>query len=141
MDELDRNIIGLLSADAGMKFRGVFLQGQYFVRRLDRFQADGPLPVDAIIDHGFYVQAAFYPVKEKLELYGATSWIFGDSDAGFDTQHEYLGGANWFFAGTKNVRLNAQLIRVNRSAVSSSFGYYTGGQKGMTGSLAVSFNF
>ena len=131
----------LLSADAGMKYRGVFLQGHYFLRVLDSFKANGTLPVDKVLDHGFYLQAAFYPVKKKLELYGATSWIFGDSDAGFGTQHEYLGGANWFFAKTRDVRINAQLIRVNRSPVSSAFGYYMGGQKGMTGSLAVSFNF
>lgn len=39
------------------------------------------------------------------------------------------------------VRVNAQLIRINRSPVSSSFGYYLGGQRGMTASLAVSFTF
>jgi hypothetical protein len=26
-----------------------------------------------------------YPIKKKLEIYGATSWIFGDKDAGFST--------------------------------------------------------
>lgn len=131
----------LLSADAGFKYRGMFLQLHYFHRWLDNFVADGPLPTDAIVDKGFYVQAAFYPVKQKLELYGATSWVFGDDDDGFDTQHEWLGGANWFFANTRDIRINAQLIRVNRSPVSSSFGYYIGGQKGMTASLAMSLNF
>jgi hypothetical protein len=131
----------LLSADAGMKYRGVFLQGAYFLRVLEQIKADGRLPVSSVVDQGFYLQAAFYPVKHKLELYGATSWVFGDEDAGFQTQHEYLGGANWFFTTTREVRLNAQLIRVNRSPVSSSFGYYAGGQKGMTAALAVSFNF
>ncbi|HEU4614008.1 MAG TPA: hypothetical protein VFS15_18065, partial [Kofleriaceae bacterium] len=121
----------LLSADAGLKYRGVFLQGHYFHRWLDDFVTDGPIPVRSIVDKGFYVQAAFYPVEHVLEVYGATSWVFGDKSAGFDTQHEWLGGANWFFTPTRDVRLNAQLIRVNRSPVSSSFGYYLGGQKGM----------
>ncbi len=131
----------MLSLDAGIKYRGIFLQTSYFVRQLADFKADGPLPVDSIIDHGFYVQAAFYPVKQKLELYGATSWVFGDKDAGFDTQHEYLGGANWFFANTRDIRINAQLIRINRSPVNSTFGYYIGGQKGMTATLAASVVF
>jgi hypothetical protein len=48
---------------------------------------------------------------------------------------------NWFVATTRDVRINAQLIRINRSPVSSSFGYYLGGQRGMTASLAASFNF
>jgi hypothetical protein len=131
----------LITADAGMKYRGVFVQGHYFLRVLDDFVANGPLPVDSVADQGFYLQAAFYPVKKKLELYGATSWVFGDEDAGFDPQHEFLGGLNWFFANTRDIRINAQLIRVNRSPVSSSFGYYMGGQKGMTASLAASINF
>lgn len=131
----------LLSADAGLKYRGMFIGAHYFHRWLDELVADGALPVDSVVDRGFYVQAAFYPVKHKLELYGATSWIFGDDDAGFDTQHEYLGGANWFPATTRDIRVNAQLIRVNRSPVSSSFGYYIGGQKGMTASLAASILF
>ena len=131
----------LLSADAGMKYRGIFLQAHYFHRWLDDLEADGPLPVDSIVDKGFYLQAAFYPVKQKLELYGATSWVFADDSAGFDDAHEYLGGANWFPAATRDVRVNVQLIRVNRSPVNSSFGYYVGGQKGMTASLAASVLF
>lgn len=131
----------LLSADAGLKYRGVFLQAHYFQRWLDDFTADGALPVSSIVDKGLYLQAAFYPVKQKLELYGATSWVFGDDDAGFDTQHELVGGANWFPAPTRDIRINAQLLRVNRSPVSSSFGYYVGGQKGMTASVAASIMF
>lgn len=131
----------VLSVDAGLKYRGIFVGAAYFQRWLTGFVADGPLPVSSVVDRGFYVQAAFYPLEQKLEAYGATSWVFGDESAGFDTQHEYLGGANWFFTGTRNIRLNAQLIRVNRSPVSSVFGYYTGGQRGTTASLALSINF
>ena len=132
----------MVSADAGLKYRGIFVGAAYFQRWLDEFHADGPLPVSEVVDRGFYVQAAFYPVKHVLELYGSTSWVFGDKDAGFSTEHEYIGGANWFFAPhTRNIRLNGQLIYVDRSPVSSSFGYYIGGQKGPTASLAVSLLF
>jgi len=131
----------LLSADAGLKYRGVFLQAHYFHRWLDRIEADGAIPVDSIVDKGFYLQAAFYPVKRKLQLYGETSWVFGDDSAGFDTSKEYVGGANWFPAPTRDIRLNAQLIYIDRSPVSSAFGYYIGGQKGMTAALSASFKF
>ncbi len=131
----------LLSLDAGLKYRGIFIGASYFRRWLDELVGDGPLPEDSITDQGFYVQAAFYPVKKKLELYGATSWVFGDEDAGFDTSHEYLGGANWFPASTRDIRVNAQLIRIVHSPVSSSFGYYIGGQKGMTLAVAASVLF
>ncbi len=131
----------MVSADAGLKYKGIFLQGSYFQRWLDDFKTDGPIPNSEIVDKGFYVQAAFYPVKHELELYGATSWVFGDKSAGFSNSHEYLGGANWFFANSREYRINGQLIYVDRSPVSSSFGYYVGGQKGPTVSLGVSIMF
>jgi hypothetical protein len=131
----------MVSADAGMKYRGVFLQAHYFHRWLDDFVADGALPVSSVADKGFYLQAAFYPIVKKLELYGATSFVFGDTSAGFDTSWEVLGGANYFPADTRDVRLNGQIIGIDRSPVNSTFGYYVGGQKGVTLSLALSIAF
>ncbi|HEU4624518.1 MAG TPA: DUF3011 domain-containing protein [Steroidobacteraceae bacterium] len=129
------------SADLGFKYRGMFLQTELYWRSLDHFVADGPLPVSKIDDHGFYVQAAFFPIKQKLELYAATSWVYGDKDAGFDTSHEYIIGGNFYPFGTRKARVNAQIIDVTRSAVSSVFGFYVGGQTGTTYSVAASILF
>jgi len=131
----------ILSVDAGVKYRGIFLQMELYSRRLNGFDADGPVPVKEIVDKGFYVQGAFYPVPKKLELYAAMSQIYGDKDAGFSNSSEYLVGANWYPFKTRNHRLNVQVIDVNRSPVSSTFGYYTGGQKGTTVSAAFSVFF
>jgi hypothetical protein len=131
----------LFAFDAGMKYRGIFLQTEIYFRRLDSFVADGDLPVDSILDQGFYVQAAFFPVRQKLELYGATSQIFGDEDAGFDDSSEYLVGMNFYPADSRNHRLNVQVMDVNHSPVSSTFGYYVGGQDGTTVSAAFSVFF
>jgi len=133
--------VRLLSFDAGMKYHGIFLQTEAYRRLINRLDADGPLPVSQIIDKGFYVQGAFYPIKQKLELYGATSWVIGDKSAGFDTSHEYLAGANYFWFHSRNIRSNVQIINVDRSPASSTFGFYVGGQKGPTVSLATSFLF
>ena len=138
IDELDYQI---LSLDAGMKYRGIFVQAEYYHRWLQEFRADGPLPVDEVVEDGFYVQAAFFPLREKLELYAATSQIFGDDDAGFDDSSEYIAGANWFPWDTRNHRLNLQLMEVNRSPVGSTFGFYTTGQDGFTASTAFSIFF
>jgi hypothetical protein len=127
-----------LALDAGVKYKGLFLQTEYYSRWLDGFTADGPLPVSEIHDRGFYVQGAFYPIKKKLELYTATSQIFGDKHAGFGDSSEYLFGMNYYPASTRNHRLNVQVMNVNRSPVSSSFGYYVGGQNGTT--LATGFS-
>jgi Protein of unknown function (DUF3011) len=131
----------VLAFDAGMKYRGIFLQAEVYNRWLDSFTADGPLPVASIHDSGFYVQGAFYPIKKKLEIYGATSWVFGDKDAGFSTSHEYIQGANYFPFDTRNHRVNFQVIEVDRSPASSLFGFYVGGQKGTTVSVAMSVLF
>jgi hypothetical protein len=131
----------MLAVDAGLKYRGFFLQVEYYNRWLDDFDADGPLPVSSIHDMGFYVQAAFYPWPQKLELYAATSQIFPDANAGFRYSYEYLGGLNFYLADTRNHRLNLQVMRVYRSPVSSSFGYYVGGQRGTTISIAASVFF
>jgi hypothetical protein len=91
-----------------------------------------------IHDKGFQLQGAFFPVKKKLEVYGATSQIFGDKSAGFSNSSEYLAGMNFYPTDTRNHRLNVQIMNVNRSPVSSSFGYYVGGQNGTT--LATGFS-
>ncbi|MBX3157733.1 MAG: hypothetical protein KF773_17325 [Deltaproteobacteria bacterium] len=130
----------MVSADAGFKYRGIFVGAQFMQRWLTQLRADGPLPMSRIVDKGFYVQASFYPLPKLLQVYGVTSWVFGDT--GFPDAHEYIGGANWFFAkNTRDIRLNAQMIWIDRSPVSSSFGYYIGGQKGPTYSLAASILF
>jgi len=101
----------------------------------------GLKPTAKIEDTGFYVQAAFYPVPKKLELYGATSQIYGDGDAGFGDSSEYILGLNFYPFKTRDHRLNLQVIDVNRSPVSSTFGYYVGGQDGTTVSAAFSIFF
>ena len=128
----------VLAMDAGMKYKGFFLQAEYYQRWLDNFDADGLLPVGEIKDTGYYVQAAFFPIPKKIELYTATSQIQGDKDAGFRNSSEYILGMNYYPYPTRNNRLNLQLMDVNRSPASSTFGYYTGGQDGYT--IASSFS-
>jgi hypothetical protein len=128
----------VLALDAGMKYKGLFLQAEYYQRWLDSFVANGLLPVAQVKDTGFYVQGSFYPIRQKLEVYAVTSQVYGDDDAGFGDSCEYVLGMNWYPYPTRNHRLNLQLMDVNKSPVSSTFGYYTGGQDGWT--VASSFS-
>jgi hypothetical protein len=138
---VDRVDYRILSFDAGLKYKGFFLQTEIYNRWLDNFSADGVLPVASIHDTGFYVQAAFFPLPKKLEVYGATSQIYGDKKAGFSNSSEYLVGANFYPFNTRNHRLNMQVIDVNHSPVSSAFGYYVGGLNGTSFSTAFSVFF
>jgi hypothetical protein len=138
---VNRTMYTILSFDAGIKYKGFFLQTEIYHRWLDDFQADGPLPVTSILDRGFFIQASYYLLPQRLEVYGATSQIFGDKSAGFSNSSEYLAGMNLYFAKSRNHRLNMQAMDVNRSPVTSTFGYYTAGQHGATFTTAFSVFF
>jgi hypothetical protein len=123
----------LLSASAGMKYHGLFLQGEGYGRKLDNFVADGKLPVGAVRDYGFYVQLG-YMIVPKIELYGATSYIFGQ----YGHPKEFIIGGNYYPWNTRNARLNIQLINVDHSPVSSTFGFYLGQLTGQVFSIGMS---
>jgi len=112
----------MVSAAAGMKYRGIWLQGEGYGRKLDHFVADGSLPVGVVRDFGFYVQAAGMIVPKRFELYGATSYIFSN----FGLPKEFIVGTWYDPWNTRNFRVNTQLINVNHSPVSSTFGFYLG---------------
>jgi hypothetical protein len=138
VDEVDFRVLAI---DAGVKYKGIFLQTEIYYRWIDDFVTDGPLPVSQVIDQGYYLQGSFYPLPKRIELYGVMSQIYGDKDAGFGDSSEYGGGLNYYPFNTRNHRLNVQVLDVNRSPVSSAFGYYTGGQTGTTVATAFSVFF
>jgi len=113
----------LVSAAAGMKYRGFWLQGEGYGRKLDNFIANGPLPVKNIRNTGFYVQAADMIVPNRLELYASTSYVLGEFG---HHPHEFIVGSNYYPWNTRNLRLNVQVINVSHSPVSSTFGFYLG---------------
>jgi hypothetical protein len=131
----------ILSFDAGFKYHGFFFQTEFSTRWLGNFRADGPLPVSSIVDRTFYIQTAFFPIPKTLEVYVATSQIYGDKSAGFSHSYEYLIGGNFYPFDQRYFRVNAQVISVYHSPVSSVFGFYVGGQTGTTISVATSLFF
>jgi hypothetical protein len=66
----------MLAADAGVKWRGLSVNGQYFFRWLNNFRADGPIPVASTFDHGFETVVGAFVVPKKWELYGRP-FVFG----------------------------------------------------------------
>lgn len=120
---VERTRYKMISAAAGIKYRGLWVQAEGYGRRLDHFVADGPLPVSAVQNTGFYVQAAQMIVPNRFELYGSTSYVLGQFAR---HPHEFIGGFNYYPWNTRNLRLNVQLINVSHSPVSSTFGFYIG---------------
>jgi hypothetical protein len=129
---VERTHYKLVSASAGIKFRGFWLQGEGYGRRLDHLVSDFPLPVGAVRNTGFYVQAAQMIVRNRIELYGSTSYVFGDYGR---HPHEFIVGGNYYPWNTRNLRMNLQVINVSHSPVSSTFGFYIGQITGQVVSL------
>jgi len=123
----------LLSGSVGIKYHGLFLQGEGYDRKLDDFVANGPLPLGVVRDYGFYVQLGYMVVPKRVELYGATSYIFGQ----YGNSKEFIVGGNYYPWNTRNARLNIQLINVDHSPVSSTFGFYLGQLTGQVFTIGV----
>ncbi len=123
---VDQATYRLWAADGGIKWNGLAVNGQYFMRWLNDFEADGPLPLEFTFDHGFEVTASHFVNPRKLMLYGRGSKVFGE----FGDAHEYGGGVKWFLLPTERLWMNAELFRVNKAPYSGAFTPYTAGMTG-----------
>jgi hypothetical protein len=92
--------------DAGLKYRGFALEGEYYTRWLNDFHTTGPVPEDEIFDHGFQVMASAMVMPKTVQLYTMGSYIFGD----FGDAWEATAGANWFIFRRRALRLNLETI-------------------------------
>ena len=114
------------AVDGGMKWNGLAVNGQYFVRWLDDFEADGPLPFTSTKDHGGEVAAGYFVMPKKVMVYGRGSWVQGQ----FGDSHEYGGGVKWHFLSTERLWLTAEVFQVDRAPYSGAFTPYTAGMTG-----------
>ena len=103
----------MLALNAGIKYRGFSLEGEYYFRWVDDFQSVGPLPVDDLFDHGYSLQASAMIVPRIVQGYATWSQIFGE----YGDPNELTIGLNIFPFRRREVRWNLQALRLNRSPV------------------------
>jgi hypothetical protein len=123
---VDKALYKMSAIDGGIKYNGLAVNGQYFMRWLSDFEADGPIPLTSTFDHGYELSASYFVVPKKLLVYVRGSQVFGE----FGNSHEYAGGVKWHFLPTERLWLNAELMRVNRSPYNGAFTPYTAGMNG-----------
>ena len=70
---VDKATYRMWAIDGGIKRNGFSVNGQYFLRWLNDFEADGPLPLTSTLDHGFELTAGHFVVPRKLQLYARGS--------------------------------------------------------------------
>jgi len=125
------------SVDAGVKYKGFSLEGEFYVRKLSRFTGVNTGGIADVVDHGFQLQSSAMVIQRKLQVYLSGAKIF--SDYGDDS--EIRSGLNWYFMNERGLRFNGEWIHVDRSPV--GYGAYPL-QVGSTGNvfhLNVEMNF
>ncbi len=117
----------MISVDSGLKYRGFSLSGEWYFRWLNNFRTDRSLPgLKSVYDSGGYLQTSYALVPRKLEIYAKTSLVAGP----FGSGDEYGGGANWYVRGSRNWRMSAEAMQVNRSPAYNVLTPYRIGQSG-----------
>jgi hypothetical protein len=123
---VDQATYRMWAADAGIKWNGLAVNGQYFMRWLSDFEADGPLPLASTFDRGGEISASYFVEPKTWMLYGRGSWVRGQ----FGDSHEYGGGVKWHFLPTERLWVNTELFRVNKAPYSGAFTPYSAGLTG-----------
>ena len=125
---VDKATYRMWAIDGGLKKSGFSVNGQYFFRWLNDFEADGPLPLASTFDHGFELSTGKFVLPKKLLLYVRGSKVFGQ----FANPYEYGGGFKWYFLPTERLWMTGELMRVNKAPYGGAFTPYTAGMAGWT---------
>ena len=114
------------ATDFGLKWNGLAINGQYFVRWISDFDADGPLPLTSTLDRGGELSIGHFVKPKKVMAYFRTSWVQGE----FKDVHEYGGGLKWHPLPTERLWMNAELFHIDGAPCSGVFTPYTAGMTG-----------
>jgi hypothetical protein len=125
------------AVDGGIKWNGLSANGQYFLRWLSEFEANGPLPLASTFDHGFELTGGVFVLPRELQLYGRGAYVVGE----FGNSSEYGGGARWYFLPTERLWLNPEVLRVNKAPYGGAFTPYTPGLNGWVPMLQLMLAF
>ena len=81
------------SFDAGVKWRGWSLSGEYFLRSLQDLVADGAIPHSKLYDYGYHLDAGVFLVPKRLDINARMAQVSGFRG----NAYEYTFGGNWYW--------------------------------------------
>lgn len=117
----------MVDLEAGMKYKGWSLEGEYYFRLLNNFHVTGgTIPVNQVFDNGFQVQASTMIVPKVLQAYVAPSKVFGQ----FGNPWELGLGVTYFPFHRKEMRMNFQALYENRAPAGNIALPFMPGDKG-----------
>jgi hypothetical protein len=115
----------LSAIDGGVKYGGFAFNVEFYMRWLNRFRADGPLPVNSMFDWGFDSSIGYFVVR-SLELFGRSSLVHGP----FATAVEGSVGFTWYPFRTRQVWINAEAVAIKDCPYAGGYYMYSVGQTG-----------
>lgn len=111
--QINRASYLMAAVDAGFKYRGFEIAGDYYNRKVDRLDTVGFIPVTELHDWGVQMQVSKMVVPSKLSLYLGWSKIFGQYGEPRDT----VLGTNWYPFANRLLRVNTELMYLKNSPV------------------------
>jgi hypothetical protein len=134
---VERVTYQMVSIDAGVKYKGFSLEGEYYWRRLSNFTGTNTGGIADIHDHGFQLQSSAMVIPKRLQVYLSGAEILGSYGNG----SEIRAGANVFIVSERGLRLNAEWIHLNHCPVGYNAVPYPVGGNGDLFHLNVEMNF
>jgi hypothetical protein len=135
--QINKATYQMAAVNAGFKYRGFSLDGEYYWRTVDDFRATGPLPRDSFVDDGFQLQGSAMLLPKTLQAYVAGSKINGQYGDPWDVSI----GANWFPFKRRELRFNTQFLYLDRSPVGNTASPFIVGGNGWVFSTDVMLSF
>jgi hypothetical protein len=127
----------MTSLDAGIKYRGMALEAEYYRRWLSDFVGANTSGIADISDNGYQLQGSAMVIPKALQLYVSGSQIFGR----YGDSSEMRVGENWYFMKERGLRLNAEFMHVNKSPVGYTAYPYPVGASGNVLHINLEMNF
>ena len=103
----------MTSLDGGIKYRGLSLEGEYYLRWLNNFRGPGTQVIPEKFDHGVQGQISYMLVPKVLQLYSGGSTIIGQYGQPWD----FRLGMNLHPFKNRVVRWNTEFLYLHKSAV------------------------
>lgn len=104
----------MVSVDAGAKYRGLSLEGEYYWRTLSQFQGVNVQGIADVKDTGYQLQSSAMVVPKRLQVYLSGAQIFGDR---YGDSSEIRAGFNWYVVGQRGLRFNAEWLHLDKCPV------------------------
>jgi hypothetical protein len=103
----------MTSLDGGLKYRGLSIDGEYFMRWLNNFRGPGTAGLPDLFDNGFQMQISAMVVPKLLQIYSGGSAIFGK----YGQPSDFRLGMNLYPFKNRVMRWNTEFLYVHKSPV------------------------